>query len=87
MFAFGAAIASSGLLSPSSNDIAPAVDVGGNIPILLGAIGLGSVILLLSTAESTSERVEAEESLEKEIMDIWDRELRDEGRETNENKR
>jgi hypothetical protein len=90
LFAFGAAIASSGLLSPSNNDIAPAVDLGGNIPILLGAIGLGSVIFLLpSTTESASEpgAEDTKGSFEKEIMDVWDRELRDEGRDSNGNKR
>jgi hypothetical protein len=96
LLAFGAAIVSSGLLSPSSNHIvlaAPAAvnNGGGNLPILLGAIGLGSVILLL-LAEGTSKpptaaAKETEESFEKEIMDIWDRELRDEGRDTNKNKR
>jgi hypothetical protein len=97
LLAFGAAIVSSGLLSPSSNHIvlaAPAAvnNGGGNLPILLGAIGLGSVILLLLTEGTskppTAAAEETEESFEKEIMDIWDREVRDEGRDSdNENKR
>jgi hypothetical protein len=76
LVAFGAAILSAGLLSPDGLIKGTATSDGGGI-ILGVLVGLGSVLLLLSDMSRNRPEEEKSESIENELMSLWDRKLRE----------
>jgi hypothetical protein len=81
LLAFGAAIVSAGLLAPTNSPVdISAATAGDSTPILaVGSLGLAAAAVAVLLLGDTTETNETTESIEQDLMNMWDDKLRDEG--------
>jgi hypothetical protein len=82
LLAFGAAIVSAGLLAPTNSPVNISAVAAGDdsTPLLVvGSLGLAATAVVVLLLGDTTETKETTESIEQDLMNMWDDKLRDEG--------